>query len=36
MTDLIAAALEDVSGGAEVERTVSDLADTLRMQLGMR
>ena len=36
MTDLIAAALEDVSGRAEVEATVSKLADTLRTQLGMR
>ena len=36
VTDLIAAALEDVSDGAEVETTVSELADTLRTQLGMR
>lgn len=36
VTDLIAAALEDVSGGAEVEGTVNDLADTLRGQLGMQ
>lgn len=35
VTDLIAAALEDVSAGAEVEATITDLADTLRMQLGM-
>jgi len=36
VTDLIAASLEDVSGGAEVESTIKDLADTLRMQLGMQ
>ena len=36
VTDLIAASLEDVAGGAEVEGTMSDLADTLRMQLGMQ
>jgi len=35
VTDLIAAALEDVSAGAEVEPTITDLAATLRMQLGM-
>jgi multiple sugar transport system substrate-binding protein len=35
VTDLIAAALEDVADGAEVEATVSDLAETLRIQLGM-
>lgn len=35
VTDLIAAALEDVSGGAEVEARIEELAQTLRMQLGM-
>lgn len=35
VTDLIAAALEDVSGGAEVEARIEDLAQTLRVQLGM-
>jgi multiple sugar transport system substrate-binding protein len=35
VTDLIAAALEDVSAGAPVETTIDGLADTLRAQLGM-
>ena len=35
VTDLIAAALEDVSAGAPVETTIGGLADTLRVQLGM-
>ncbi len=36
VTDLIAAALEDVSGGAPVDATIDDLAETLRMHLGMK
>ena len=36
VTDLIAAALIELTEGAEVESTVSDLADTLRTRLGMR
>lgn len=36
VTDLIAAALEDVSAGADVDATIGDLADTLRVQLGMK
>ncbi|MEM9902641.1 MAG: extracellular solute-binding protein [Pseudomonadota bacterium] len=35
VTDLIAAALVEVTEGAEVESTISELADTLRLQLGM-
>lgn len=34
-TDLIAAALENVADGADVDTTIDDLADTLRLQLGM-
>lgn len=36
VTDLIAASLVEVTEGAEVEPTISELADTLRDQLGMR
>lgn len=36
VTDLIAAALEDVSGGAAVDGTIDELADTLRARLGMQ
>ena len=36
VTDLIAAALVELTEGADVEPTVSDLADTLRSQLGMK
>ncbi len=36
VTDLIAAALVELTEGAEVEATISELADTLRMQLGMK
>ncbi|TCP58423.1 carbohydrate ABC transporter substrate-binding protein (CUT1 family) [Rhodovulum bhavnagarense] len=36
VTDLIAAALVELTEGAAVEATISDLADTLRMQLGMK
>jgi multiple sugar transport system substrate-binding protein len=36
VTDLIAAALVEATEGAPVEATVSDLAETLRMQLGMK
>ena len=35
VTDLIAAALVEVTEGAEVESTISDLAETLRIQLDM-
>ena len=35
VTDTIAAALEDIASGAEVEPTVTGLADTLRGELGM-
>lgn len=35
VTDLIAAAMVEVTEGADVEATVSELADTLRLQLGM-
>jgi multiple sugar transport system substrate-binding protein len=35
VTDLIAAALVEVTEGAPVEATIKDLADTVRMQLGM-
>jgi len=35
VTDLIAAALVEVAEGAPVEATISGLAETLRMQLGM-
>ena len=35
VTDLIAAALEDITLGAEVDGTIDALADTLRLQLGM-
>jgi multiple sugar transport system substrate-binding protein len=35
VTDLIAAALEDVSSGADVDATIDELADTLRIQLNM-
>lgn len=35
VTDLIAAALVEVSEGAVVEPTINELADTLRLQLGM-
>ncbi|MCD1619557.1 extracellular solute-binding protein [Salipiger marinus] len=36
VTDLIAAALVEVTEGAEVEPTITDLAETLRLQLGMK
>lgn len=36
VTDLIAAALVEVTEGAEVDATISELADTLRMQLQMK
>ena len=36
VTDLIAAALVEVTEGAPVEATITDLAETLRMQLGMK
>lgn len=35
VTDLIAAAMVEVTEGADVEATVTALADTLRLQLGM-
>lgn len=35
VTDLIAAALVELTEGAEVKSTIAQLADTLRMQLGM-
>ena len=35
VTDLIGAALVELSEGAEVEPTLNELADTVRMQLGM-
>lgn len=35
VTDLIAAALVELSEGADVAPTVNDLADTVRMTLGM-
>lgn len=35
VTDLIAAAMVEVTEGADIEATVSELADTLRLQLGM-
>jgi multiple sugar transport system substrate-binding protein len=35
VTDLIAAALEDVSSGADIDATIDELADTLRIQLNM-
>ncbi|UWQ96786.1 extracellular solute-binding protein [Rhodobacteraceae bacterium M385] len=35
VTDLIAAALTELSEGADVEATVNELADTVRDQLGM-
>lgn len=35
VTDLIAAAMVEVTEGADVEATVTELADTLRLQLGM-
>jgi multiple sugar transport system substrate-binding protein len=35
VTDLIAAALIELTEGADVEATISELADTLRTQLGM-
>lgn len=35
VTDLISAALVELTEGADVEATVSELADTLRTQLGM-
>ncbi|MBD8878732.1 extracellular solute-binding protein [Roseibium polysiphoniae] len=35
-TDLIAAALVEVAEGADTESTVKDLAETLRIQLGMK
>ena len=35
VTDLIAAAMVEVADGADVEATVSELADTLRARLGM-
>ena len=36
VTDLIAAALVELSEGADVKGTVSELAETLRLQLGMK
>lgn len=36
VTDLIGAALVEISEGAEVEATVNELADTVRTQLGMQ
>ncbi len=36
VTDLIAAALVELTEGAEVKKTVSDLAGTLREKLGMK
>lgn len=36
VTDLIAAALVELTEGADVEKTVSDLAETLRLQLKMK
>lgn len=36
VTDLIAAALVEVAEGAETETTVKDLAESLRLQLGMK
>ncbi len=36
VTDLIAAALVELTEGADVNKTVTDLAETLRMQLGMK
>jgi hypothetical protein len=35
VTDPIAAALEDVSSGADIDATIDELADTLRIQLNM-
>jgi multiple sugar transport system substrate-binding protein len=35
VTDLIAAALEEITLGADVDETIDNLADTLRLQLGM-
>ena len=35
VTDLIGAALVELSEGAEVEATINELAETVRMQLGM-
>lgn len=35
VTDLIAAAMVEVTEGADIEATVNELADTLRIQLGM-
>lgn len=35
VTDLIAAAMVEVTEGADVEATITELADTLRLQLGM-
>ena len=36
VTDLIGAAMVELSEGAEVEKTVKDLAETIRVQLGMK
>jgi multiple sugar transport system substrate-binding protein len=36
VTDLIAAALVELTEGAEVKPTIDDLAETLRLQLGMK
>lgn len=36
VTDLIAAALVEVTEGADAEATIKDLAETLRVQLGMK
>lgn len=36
VTDLIAAALVELTEGADVDKTVSDLAETLRLQLKMK
>lgn len=36
VTDLIAAALVEISEGAETDKTVKELAETLRVQLGMK
>ena len=35
VTDLIAAALVELTEGSEVKSTITELADTLRLQLGM-
>jgi multiple sugar transport system substrate-binding protein len=35
VTDLIAAALVELTEGADVEQTLTELADTVRIQLGM-